>query len=86
MKRRAWSVALVAVMVLVPSCTHVSHLMVTTAAKGSGVVTVSFYDRHGNLLTPSEARSVMTNGSAGWTNDAGLPGSSLSNFNALRSI
>ena len=35
-----------------------------------GVVTVRFYDRHGNLLSPSQARSVMTNGSHGWANDA----------------
>jgi len=37
---------------------------------GPGTVTVQFYDRNGNALTPSQIRSTSNNGTIGYDNDA----------------
>jgi cell division septation protein DedD len=37
---------------------------------GPGTVSVSFYDRNGNALTPAQVRSVSNNGTIGYDNDA----------------
>ena len=77
MRRRAYDIAIVSAFALVASCSSASpsrpvppSLPGAALASAPGVVTVRFYDRHGNLLSPSQARSVMTNGSHGWANDA----------------
>jgi len=43
-------------------------------------VTLRIYDRTATLLTPADARSLMTNGAAGWTNDALIDPATLQNL------
>jgi hypothetical protein len=81
---QASGVVIVSVVALMVSCssgsstpTQLRTSSTPAHAPAAGVVTVEFYDRAGNLLSPSQARSVMTHESAGWANDALVDPSTL---------
>jgi hypothetical protein len=82
--RREICIAMVSILTLLASCSSGSPSRPQPFSSPSAthqatarVVTVLFYDRQGNRLTPAQARAVMTNGSAGWANDTLLDPATL---------